>query len=87
VADTAVDATDGSLPAGRDDAQREWYPAANPLVATVSEDSGGGGGDSGGGDEDDGGGSGHESIEMTRMAPTGDATSAAATTLKFHPFV
>jgi len=68
----------------------------NPLVTTVSEDSGGGGVDSGGGDEDDGGGSGHESIEMTHMAPVGDAattTSVAANasgsinTLKFHPFV
>lgn len=88
-ADTSVDAADGSPPAGRNDAPREWYTAANPLVATVSDDSGGGGGDSGGGDEDDGGGTGHESIEMTRMAPAGDAANASGpiTTLKFHPFV
>lgn len=95
-ADTSVDAADGSPPAGRNDAPREWYTGANPLVATVSEDSGGGGGDSGGGDEDDGGGTGHESIEMTRMAPAGDATTTTSgaanasgpiTTLKFHPFV
>ncbi|XP_029346805.1 potassium voltage-gated channel subfamily H member 8 isoform X2 [Acyrthosiphon pisum] len=90
--DTPVNAADGSPPAGRDDAPREWYPAANTLMATVSEDSGGGGGDSGGGDEDDGGGSGHESIEMTCMAPAGDAATTAnasdsITTLKFHPFV
>lgn len=95
-ADTPVAAADGSPPTGREDAPREWYPAANPLVATVSEDSSGGGADSGGGDEDDGGGSGHESIEMTHMAPPSDAataTSVAANasgsinTLKFHPFV
>jgi len=58
---------------------------ANPLVAAVSEDSGGG-------DEDDGGGNGHESIEMTHMAPAADASTAAnasgsISSLKFHPFV
>lgn len=99
VADTPVTA-DGSPPAGRDGSPREWYPVANPMVATISEDSGGGNGgvDSGGGDEDDGsgGGSGHESIEMTHMTPATAAatatsptanTSGPITTLKFHPFV
>ncbi|KAF0769867.1 potassium voltage-gated channel subfamily H member 8 isoform X2 [Aphis craccivora] len=97
VSDEVASAADDGLPAGRDDA-REWYTvAANPLVATVCEDSGGGGGgDSGGGDDDDGGGggSGRESIEMTDMAPTAVATahatadaSGSVANPKFHPFV
>lgn len=75
-------------PAGVDDV-REWYPAANPVVATDGET-----GD-GGCDEDDcgsgggGSGDGNESIEMTHMAPAATAATPTGSNkcLKFHPFV
>lgn len=75
---------DESQPSTAD--SREWYPTAatGSTITTISED--------GGGDDDDCGsgvGSGTESIEMTNMMPTANATAATngSKSLKFHPFV